>query len=233
MNWFNNLKIGRKLALGFGLCLLLAAANVAVAVSQMARMSALSKSIVSDSVVGLIALTHFQAAAQQFRLDENRHLLSFSRADKDKAEQDLTAAQAQADEALNAYAATTVDVTGDRNIHRLEWEWQAYAGTKDQLLTLSRTNNVRAGAALLNGPLSGQFAQVTDTLDEIVAWNEAHGEAYSRQAQSTYTEARALMIGLLAAALALGALVGLFVTRFIQHNLALVSGRLDKLSGCA
>lgn len=231
MNWFNNLKIGRKLALGFGLCLLLSAVSVAVAVSRMAQMYRLAEGIIAESLTGTLALSRFQADARQFRTIEYRHVLSFSKADMDKAEADLGKAGADGDEALQDYAASATDPAEARNAQELQSDWEAHKKLVGQLLPLSRANDTRACAALLNGPFRDQFLKLTDKTADAVARNKDLGERYARRTQAAYHSGVAVLVGLLAAALTLGALVGLFITRFVQNNLGLVSGRLERLSG--
>ena len=61
MNWFVNLRIAHKLALGFGLCLSLAVLVGVVAITRMAQMNKASGNIVSGSLAGVEALAGFQA----------------------------------------------------------------------------------------------------------------------------------------------------------------------------
>ena len=56
-------------------------------------------------------------------------------------------------------------------------EWQKYVAMKPQLLALSRHNDTRSCASLMNGPMKEQFYRVTDKSTEMVDWNEKRGEA--------------------------------------------------------
>ena len=70
MNWFSNLKTGRKLALGFGTCLLLALTVGVVALSRMAQMNRLEKEITEVSLTGIKTLAVADAAMRQVRILE-------------------------------------------------------------------------------------------------------------------------------------------------------------------
>ena len=230
MNWFYNLKTSRKMALGFGLCLALAVLVGVVAISRMAQMNKISRDVLSNSLVGVEALSDVQAGARQFRTIEYRHVLSFTPSDKSQAEADLTKAQADTEKSLKAYQDGLTDPEDTKNFNHLQTEWQKCAAMKDALLAASRSNDARQSAALLNGPMRAQFLKVTDALGAMKAWNQKHGEAYGRQAQASYDAARVIIVGLLALAVALGTLAGIVISRYVVSSLSQVSGRLDTLN---
>ena len=231
MNWFYNLKTARKMALGFGLCLTLAVLVGAVAISRMAQLNKISENIISDSLAGVEALAGVQAGAREFRTIEYRHALSFTPGEMAKAEVDLTKAQDDTDKSLKAYQDALADPEDTKNFNALQSEWQKYVVMKDAFLVVSRKNDDKGCAVLLNGPMKDQFDRVTGLLDTMMAWNQKHGENYSRQAQAAYNSARAIITGLLLLAVALGTLAGVLISRYVVKALAQVSGRLDSLSG--
>ncbi len=230
MNWFANLKTAYKLALGFGLCLLLAVLVGGVAITRMTQMNKISENIISDSLDGVEYLAQFQAGARQFRTVQYRHALSTTPADKAAAEADIAKAQDQADKAIKGYQSTVIDPTDRQNINDLQSQWQKYVAMQPALLVVSRKDDVKQCATLLNGPMKVQFHRTTDALDTMLAWNQKHGEDYSHQAKSAYTSARALIIGLLVLAMVLGTLTSLTITRYMTGTLAQVSGRLATLN---
>nr|MDQ2687561.1 methyl-accepting chemotaxis protein [Armatimonadota bacterium] len=118
-----------------------------------------------------------------------------------------------------------------RNLKALRNDWQQYVALHDtQYQPLANAHKTQQGAALLDGPLQAQYRAVNDKLVAMLVWNEQRGAWYKQQSESAYHAAISLLISLLAAASVLGALIGLYVTRFIQSNLTLISGRLDNLS---
>ena len=229
MNWLYNLKIARKLALGFGLCLGLAVLVGVVAITRMAQMNKISENIVSDSLNGVEALGQFQAGARQFRTIEYRHVLSFTPADMDKAEADMAKQQDDADKALKSYQTVLSDPTDTKNFNDLQTAWQKYVAMKDALLVLSRKNDTKQCAALMNGPMKSQFFRMTNILDTMTVWNQKHGDDYNNQALSAFNSARALIFGLLFLAVAIGTLACVVITRYMTSTLAQMSARLEKL----
>ena len=229
MTWFYNLKTARKLALGFGLCLALAVLVGVVALTRMAQMNRITENIISRSLPRFKALADFQGSVRQFRTIEYRHVLSFSPADKAKAEADLTEAQSQADRALGDYGAALNDPTDTRNFHALQADWQKNVAMKSALLVASRKGDIKGCAALLNRPMRDQFFRVTDETGAMLGWNQKHVEEYSHRAQSNYASARAITVGLLALAVLLGTLIAAITTRYMTSALTQISGRMETL----
>ena len=230
MNWLYNLKTARKLALGFGLCLGLAILVGVVAITRMAQMNKISGNIVSDSLNSVEALGKFDSASRQFRTVEFRHALSTTPEYKDQAEADMTKAQGDADQGLKAYQDTLNDNTDTQNFNGLQAEWQKYVAMKDNFIALSRKNDNKQSAILLNGPMKDEFYQVIDKTKVMIDWNDKQGQDYARQAQDAYASARAVTISLLALAVLLGTMAAILISRYMTNALAQMSQRLDTMN---
>ena len=230
MNWFYDLKTARKLALGFGLCLLFTVLVGTIAISRMAQMNQISKNIISDSVDGLLVLIKANSSMRQYRNVEFRHSMSLTPADKDKDELEITKCQADANQAIKDYEVTITAPQDKQNLGELQTEWQKYVAMTDGLLIASRKNDTQQCAALLSGPLKQQFYRVTGALDTMTSWNKTHGEEYSQQAQSAYASARAIIIGLLALTVMLGTVAAIVITRYITTAMAELSTRMRMMA---
>jgi methyl-accepting chemotaxis protein len=230
MKWLYNLKTARKLTLGFGLCLGLSILVGVVAITRMAQMNKISENIVSDPVVCFETLAQFQGDARQFRIIEYRHALSSTPAEWDQAEADMTKSQSGTDKALKAYQDTLNDPTDTKNFNDLQTEWQKYVAMKDALLVISRKNDDKQCAALLNGPMKDQFFRMTDILATMMAWNHQDAEHYHQQAVAAYSSARALIIGLLALSIGIGTLAAILISRYMTTALSQVSEHMETLN---
>ena len=230
MNAFYNLKTAYKLAIGFGLCLALAVIIGALSMTRMAQMNTISKNILSDSLAGVEALGQFQAASRQVRTREYRHALASTPKEMDQAESEITKSEADAQNALKSYQATISDPADKQNWDELQGEWQKYGDMKSALLVLSRKNEFKSCAAMLNGPMADQFSRVTDSTQKMVDWNKKRGDDYAHQAQTAYDSARTLIIGLLVFAVLIGILAAWLITRYITQALMQVSDRLNCLN---
>lgn len=61
-------------------------------------------------------------------------------------------------------------------------------------LVVSRRNDDKQRAILLNRTMRDQFYHVGDTLGAMMTWNQKYGEEYAHRAQATYASARLAII---------------------------------------
>jgi methyl-accepting chemotaxis protein len=230
MNGFYNLKTAHKLLLGFGLCLALSVMIGVVAITRMAQMNMVTSHILSDTLTGSQALGDFQAAARQVRIVEYRHALSYTPKDWDQAESDITKSEGDVQGALATYQGAISDPIDTQNFNTLQTEWQKYEAMKAPLLALSRNNDDKACAAMLNGPMKDQFYHVTDVVKTMMDWNQKHAEEYANRAQDTYNTARVIIIGLLLLSVMLGGLAAWLITQYLTKTLAQISERMKTLN---
>lgn len=223
MNWFYNLKIARKLALGFGLCLVLAAAVGVIAIQRLAQMNTFSSSIAGDALVSVETLGKFTSEFKQTRILEYRFILKIQ-APGDEAK--LAELQGQADQALASYPADPgVDT---QNYNTLKSSWSQYKASITSVM-----QNVHAGnnaGALAEMKKSKSFnTSLSDLGDAMMDYNQKQGVNLKNQAQSAYTSARLVVVSLLLLAVVLGTLVGITITRYMTKTLAQVSERMDRI----
>lgn len=229
MNWFTNLKTAHKLALGFGLCLVLTALIGGIAITRMAQMNTISAKILSDSLAGNELVAQFGAAVRQYRIIQYRDILA-DPSQKAKTEQELAKPQADAEQALKDYQPTVANPTDQANINATRAEWERYVSMQEALLSAIHSNDTRSATVLINGPMKLQFFRVIDATAVTNAANHARGVAYSHQAQSAYTSGRALVLALVGLTILLGTVVGIVITRYMVGTLAQIAGRLETLS---
>ncbi len=229
MNWFANLKTAYKLALGFGLCLLLAVLVGGVAIQRMAQMNRVANLLDTDTIAGESALIDITAHARRFRSLEFQHLLAPTPAGMARHEGELEKEADAMQTALSTYENSISQPEDRQNFAGLKAEWNNYQPLHQSFLPVSHRNDFKAGEAMLDGPMHDQFQRFTDKLQEIKSWNDARGAKLSKEAASDYASARATVIGLLLLALVLGTLTGVAITRYITRTLALVSQRMQTL----
>src|SRR4051794_12634519 len=120
MKWFANLKIGAKLALGFGVCLLLAGGVGTTALSGFSAMMVNVDSLSNDSIAGLVLLVDIQAHSRQFRTVQYRLA-----GDRDpravlKITSKLLSEQALADKSIESYGKTITQPDDRANFDELK-----------------------------------------------------------------------------------------------------------------
>ncbi|BDI33526.1 hypothetical protein CCAX7_55770 [Capsulimonas corticalis] len=230
MNWFTDLKIGRKLALGFGLCLLFCTLVGATAVNRMGTMNATMHRAIGDSVVGLHALARINAGARRLRTLEFQHAIESSPKAIAGFERDMTECRAEVDLAMQEYGSSATDSVDQKNFTALQSEWREYTGAHDaMLMPMSRRFEEKDAVTLLNGSMRTQFHALTDNLDVMLEWNHAHGDWYGREVQQTFRAASKAVCAALIFALLFASFLGFYITRLITRSIADVAERLTSL----
>ena len=229
MNWFYDLKIGRKFALGFGLCLTLAVLVGIVALSRMAQMNRNATLLDTDTIAGASAITDITAHARLFRTLEYQYLLATDNATLDQDEADMREEQALTEASLDAYGKAITPPENRQDFDVLKADWQGYLRLHARFMPIGRRKDYKVGQAILNGPMYAQFSSFSGKLDEMDSWNDARGTKLTEEAKTTYASARALIIGLLILAVGMGTLVGVTITRYMTKTLAQISERMGML----
>jgi len=218
---FNHLRIGPRLALAFGVVLGLLCVMAAVAAWQMGRLADNTASY-ADNLVPSFATQHqITLALGQERRKEFRHLLSKDIADMDKIEGDLAGYRKTAADLLDKYAKDLVSDDEDRRrLEKVRTMLAAYYGQWEQLRTLSRltpTDPAKLDDAMkmMTGPSSKAYADVDAAVQDWWDYNTRLSNEAASASKATYANARLVLAGMVAAALALGSAAAVLITRSI------------------
>jgi len=227
---FANLKTAHKLAFSFGICLLLTLTVGAVAISRMALMNQVANQIATDPLPGTGSIGRIGNAIRQFRIYEYRHTLASNKSKWDQVE---TKARGELDtisRELHGYEKMITQTEDRENFDRLKTLWNAYLGTHEQMISLSRQDEDKKVTALLNGQSLQQFEPIQETLDKMLGWNIKNGERLAQEGAGTYSSARSFVIILLVAALVCGFVMAGLLTRVIVPPLAQITSVAERLA---
>lgn len=230
MNGFYNLKTIHKLALGFGLCLLLSVIISAVAITRIAQMNQTTRAFKIGPVSRLGALSSFSGPMRQFRITEYRAALDNDPANLTKDLERLTAMKAAARASLDAYGASISQPQDRAHYAALCSLWEQYVALDQQkLIPALKQGNSAESKTLLNKTMRDVALPLYDQVEVMIAWNQDQAEALTVQANHSYLFARDVIITLLALALLFGAAVAWLITRYITLALSQISSRIVSL----
>src|SRR5579872_951738 len=137
MSLFNNLRISKKLIIGFGSVMFLTVALGIFSITQIAKVNDSAVEIGTNWMVGVRTLGQLHVDIGAFRRFELNHIMASSDADVKnfEARMDETLQQFKKDEA--AYAAT-VDTEAERQLYtKWKQEWEKYLSVHERVLALS------------------------------------------------------------------------------------------------
>ncbi len=212
---FNNLKIGARLAVGFGALLALLAAIAFLGVSQTAKVNDTLRDVVGDKVVkSQLANDLAMRAMDNARLVRNL-ILNPIPADRERNKAKYDANKAANDEALRHYESIVASVEGKAMLKAVHEALADYRAFSDDVVTLALADKTEEARQLLYGERYKVQAVLFDAL-KVMREHEAEKMTQgAASAEANYQGSRSLMIGLALAAFALGAGVAFWITRSI------------------
>ncbi len=222
MNFLSRLKIGTRLASGFAIVLGLSVLVGILSVTRLAKVNDSTTELATNWLVAMRALGEYGLDVATIRRAEASTVMS-GKADviaaQTKRAEDL---KARAADRWNAYVATVTAPEERKLAADIQAGQQRYYGGLAKVLAVAPTDpDAREKAvALFEGESKAGFDQMMSALRTDVEFQTKGGDQAYREAQGIYGQARITIVGLLVAAVALGATLAWLITRSITRPLA-------------
>ena len=218
MNALRNLKIGKKLGLGFGIVLLLTVTLGIVSLAQISKVNGNTVEIATNWLPSVQALGKLAVDTSGFRRYELAFLLA----------EDESTRQADTTSMNNLLSAIETDekiyeplISSDeeRKIYNdFRTQWNDYQTVHTQAMELFRENKADTGRKLATSQGLTFVSASLKRIDEAIELDDRGAAAATQQATAGYISARYWTIGLLICALAFGLLVAITLARSITSG---------------
>lgn len=230
MNWFSNLKIGKKLAVAFGVIEILMVGLGVFSLSQLSKVNGSTVEIATNWMpsVAIIGKLQFDAAmVRRFELD---YVLARDSAEMDKFQT-----------SLNDYLVTVADdrkkyeplISSDQERHLYEEfnsSWDKYLAVANQVVQFSKQNKKSEARDLTLGQASSLFTTAVEALHEDLDLNHKGGIEAANDAAATYSSSRYWVIGLLLAAAVVGFVIATGLARSVSTAVNRMSVALGEIA---
>jgi PAS domain S-box-containing protein len=231
VNAFQNLKVGAKLQLSFGVVLLLTAVLAVFSIVRLSDLSANATEITGDWLPSIDHLSNLNSVVSDVRIAEMRAIAADT---PEEAERYIKDAEEDIAEIRQEMAVYEKLLSNDKE-RQLWTEWQAgwrkYLDIHEQGVALLREKKV-AEAEKLWGPDDQKlFDSFGSALDQSIDLNRDGGNQATANANDTYRTSRVLILAVLAIAVALGSAVALVVSRSLAVPLARVIDIFRSMAG--
>ncbi len=227
----NHLKISSKLALGFASVLALTLLLGGLALSQLSKLSVKTEQIATNNLPRVEYAAALSGLLNGVRRAEALHLLASDPKIKEEQEASIAAMRKQMD-ALDAKAATLfttgVEAKAFASYQQNRNAWYS-AGAK--MLELSRVNNASMAEDMYKDQVGKPFAAAMGDMDTIRDFNSREAVTVWTDTQQVVRNGRATVIAALVAALAIGAVLALLISRSITRPLAQAVRAARNMSG--
>jgi len=208
-------KIGTRLAVAFGLVVLLSVASAGLALKELASVEANLDDIVTDNNVK-ITLNHEMAESVHVVSRVMRTMVLLQEKDEVQAEEaKLVKARANYDHGWDALQKFVASEAGKANRAKIAAAAETARALNNKVIDLAHAGKDDEAIAMLLKEAGPATAKWQDTLDENIAFQEANTEKQHAQALTDYNQARSVLIGTNILSIALAVLFGWLVTRSI------------------
>ncbi len=215
MHVLNRVRVGTRLAWGFGLVLLLMAVMIFIGLGQMSQQQSSLEQLIEESQ-GRIALVNTMRDAVRFQATALRDVVAQEDLSFKKAELKLMReARKRYKEASEALAARMTDAASQERFAAIRNQEEAAANAVSQVMEATLTEEHAAAQAGIRDGVRPRQLELITALDKLQTELESQSLAAVEQATGSYHTARLLLFTLGASALVVGTGIGWLITRSI------------------
>jgi methyl-accepting chemotaxis protein len=225
MYWYFNLKTAYKLALCFGVCLVLSASVSTFAIFRMTRQAETEKTITHYTVNGLKYLNAFSRQVGLCHSAASRLIMTGDAGARQSMEASVAAAEKSASDALSNYAGSDESGANDAAVRTLQTDWNNYVQLQSATVTTSSARARMGEFARLSDGLS----HIDDDIDILVNREQAQADSYAASSANALNTSRVLLIALIVIAALIGGLMAWYTVAYINTSVEKISGGLNQL----
>lgn len=230
MNAFKNLKVGTKIAVGFGIVVALMGVMGFSSIRAAQASKAEVDSLYNDSIKGTAAMGSISNFISQYRLQQWRKLAVSDPALRKTTEESIKRVQTSLSEAMTMYE-KAISVEEDRkNFDQLRGYVDNYNQLHQQYGELLSSGKEAAATKLMATEMKAAFDdQLQKKAEEMVAWNDKYATTSVNdvKGQADAAATTAIILTLVAAGSAVG--LGLLTARSIANPVRQVATQLSFL----
>ncbi len=157
------------------------------------------------------------------------HVAAFTEAEWKRYEGKLTELISEMDEDMVLYENYSHKSEGKSYLEAAKKSWEAYISATKGVTEMNRAGNSTEAQALLEGAGQAAFAEVEQSMDELVQYNMDESQKSAAKINSTYIFAMILMIGFAAAAIVVGGMISTGIRLLIIKALHSIGNALKEL----
>ncbi len=229
INWFDNLRVVRKLLVSFLAVLALTAFLGIFSILKLRDVNQTSTDMEINWMPSVKVTADMNTNTSDFRIAELQHINSPTKAEMDAREKDLNKVLATLKSNQAAYEKLISSGEEKKRYEEFKAQWASYLEQHTKVVDLSRFNRKKEALAVLRGKSQQEFDAACATLLELADLNMRGGQTASRLGDQLYASSRLWVIAVLCGSLLLGGILAIAISRRITGTLTQVMDRLAKL----
>jgi methyl-accepting chemotaxis protein len=233
IGWFANLRLFAKLMLGFGTVLVLTLLVGGVGLTRLATVSDSANAIYEKHLVGLTDLLDSSASRIASGREERSAILADERADAERLAALSRQYMAAAIEKFGKYQQSLVVEANRQEAALIAQDLKELASGRETVLRLA-VENRDSEAKVESTKLRALIERIDQRSDELQNRKKKLAEEAATEARQLAESARLLLLGMVAAAVMIGAGIAFALARSVVRNVAAVQAMLTSLTNhCA
>jgi len=229
----HNWKIGTRIASGFAVVILLAAALGLFAYLKVGTIETGSNEISANTLPSVFLVGEMRKGILLQYISLNQFLQARSKADKDRLGADLLATRAAGANKLSQYEKLVVGDRGHLLVQNFKESSQAFAGAVDEILRLGGSQSHvgdKDAAAALNQRVDPAYKKFIENANALAAYNKELGEQDGRNVRADVSAARTAIPVVVALAVILASGIAFFIIGSITKPLAVAVDLVSRVS---
>jgi methyl-accepting chemotaxis protein len=214
-----NLRIGMQLSLAFAVVLCLTALSGGVAVFNLARVNQTSDELANKWLPLVGHAGSARIAVLEFRELELKHTRATDASYRTEYEDKMKEASTQATTQMQALSALLREPAELKLAEQFKAKWSDYLAVNQRVLTLSKADKADDARDIADGAAKMALDEAIAAVDATTAMAFSSGKTAAEHAAVVYAQSRVWTGGLVTAALAVGVLLSLLITRRLLAQL--------------
>ncbi len=228
--YLRNLRVGRKLGLGFGLCLILTTLIGLTAWAGFNQMEHALGKITKEALPGVQNLGQFGGHARQIRILQYR-VAGFTDAQHlAEVKKMLGEQMAGAEEDLVAYEKTISEPEDRKNFSELKELWSEYCAKWDSIKDKVESLDASKGFDLFEKETTAIFVpKIIPLLEEMEDWNMKFGDQAEKRAEAAHASSVKTLFVALLLVVGIGVFLAASISKGITGPIAIIMDRLESV----
>jgi methyl-accepting chemotaxis protein len=225
---FKGMGLSGKLYAGFGMVLLIATALGTFAYTRLTQIDGKSRNITSDCLPGIFTAEEIQKRAVSLLLLPAKHILAQDKGEMDAIEAEMAKLKDEIGKLLKDYEATITQPEDRALFEKIVPARERYVAIRNQaVLPPSRLGKKAEALAAFHSQLEPAYLEYAKACQAVVDFNQQNGDKASEAILGAVSAAKSgILFGLLSA-LAVGAAIGIFLSKSISSALNRVISTLS------
>ena len=229
MNWFSNLRIGRKILVAVGLVATLTALLGGFAVLRFGDMQNRTAEITANWLPSVEKTAQFGQTLTDLRVLQYRHALETSPDTMTAIEREIEEKGRELTARLEAYRPLIASPTEQASYDRLVASWTEYQRAWQVILPISSAGQNDRALALMNTTAAKAYTTAHVEADSLLAINHLGADTSTAAGEAVFESSRLLVLAAVVLCIALSLGIGIGVGRMVSRDAATVLDRAQQL----